>query len=280
MKKWTSKMKEVTLKVLIISNKHITTLHSPLKSYGEYFSFQGTHMDNYYDYDINDNHRIYCAPAEYYFNTFGEEKIELHTRRLEILDDGGNLYYVQIQDHTTVSNENALFTVKHCYFIDKDCKIIDNKLDDHLKANVKFYHLILIDQCYFSANNLAEYVSILEYMKDYPNIRFTCKGFKDLACIDHNKNLTIEILSRETTDIYNNDHISKMPTIIPTLPSKLIDVLGLNETYSELAKLQLENERLNSRIEELESKLKSQSILEDEIAKMRGKLDVVKGLFS
>ena len=281
-------MKEVTLKVLYIGKitndrQEFTQKLSWLSRRSDTkFTFQGTILDNRYNGHSFDNyHRVYCAPIGYYFDSFRGEKLELqHYVKLGIKNDG---HVGVLSCPYTKASDDTQVLVTECYFVDKDCNIIDNKFNDHLKANINFYNMIYIAEDAVKINCTGDFIGLIQYLKEFPNTYLETDSWYRCDEFQPNFDRYMKAVSYETTNIYNNEYVDIKQAIIPysthTLPAKLIDVLGLNETYSELAKLQLENERLNSRIEELESKLKSQSELEDEIAEMRKKLDVVKGLF-
>jgi hypothetical protein len=244
--------------------------------------FQCTNLDNI-NYDYSQYNRYYSAPIGLYFNDFSNIRFEDSNDKFHIMvnKSSNSISHWENSKEPKFPDSNKYYkSAIFCHFTDIDCKIVNNRFNKHLEANVNYFNSVHIDSTSFNIKNPADFIDVANYLENYPNVRCYLHHLWDRNGFNINYLHDLEtLLASKTVDKYNIDYVRQtictQPQAVPAL-AKLMDVLGLNETYSEIAKLQLENKALRDELEILKSEAKSQTELKDELAKLRDRLEAVK----
>ncbi len=145
-------------------------------------------------------------------------------------------------------------------FFDKDCRVINNKFNKHLLANIDYFNIILIDDSLFEIDSTSDYYEILSYVSQFPNVRLTggkINFSKNPLALNSKYSEFIEIVNHTTANKYNNDFVESQTANLPELPNKLLEVLGISDIYSDLQRYKTECKDKQAKIVELETELEN-----------------------
>ncbi len=256
------------LKVLFVDAKP-NNHHGSVNIFGTQFMyrFQISCIENQKEMietsGINAYNNIYVTNMNRYFDDFGNNRF--------VIEEGYNAYNGGIDIDGKKVSIHA--------FYDTECKIINNRFSKRLEANIGYFHLVVIEGG-FNVNTFPEYIELLHYLDKYSNLSISSDLFphftlpENISMRHHNRNYASICLDNKVTDKY----IKTEREIIPhqTLPTKLLDVLGLADIHNELAKLQMRNELLEAELDKKNKELSLKSELEAEIIELKNRLVVVR----
>ena len=222
---------------------------------------------------INTYERCIMGRPKNNYDDFSKDILESISNEKYYLSnpDYGCLSRVPMDRDIDVKYKSML--VNFLRFFDKGCKIVNNKFNKHLLANIGYFNIVLIDDSHFEINSTSDYYEIINYINTFPNVRL-CGGkinfYSNSLQWSTVKYLDLmEILNYKTVDKYNNDFVEHQAEQVG-LPNKLLRVLGISDVYSDLQHYKEECKSKQTEIDELEKELdslrKKQKIV-DEIIK-------------